>query len=51
MSFRASGGYLKLPINKKFFIPELILIFVPLQKFHPRKSIEKLNLKQFFYQL
>ena len=32
MSFCASGGYLKLPINKKFFIPELILIFVPLQK-------------------
>ena len=51
MSFCASEGNLKLPINKKFFIPELILIFVPLQKSHLRKSIEKLNLKQFFYQL
>ena len=37
MSCCASGGYLKLPINKKFFIPELILIFVPLQKFRPSK--------------
>jgi hypothetical protein len=51
MSCCVSGGYLKLPTNKKFFIPELILIFVPLQKSHLRKSIEKLNLKQFFYQL
>ena len=50
MSCCASEGYLKLPTNKKFFIPELILIFVPLQKSHLRKSIEKHNLKQFFYQ-
>jgi len=48
MSCCASGGYLNLPINKKFFIPELILIFVPLQKSHLRKSFEKLDLKHFF---
>jgi len=51
MLCHASEGYLKLPINKKFFIPELILIFVPLQKICPRKSTEKLNLKQFLNQL
>ena len=43
MSCCASEGYLKLPINKKFFIPELILIFVPLQKSRPRKPLKDLT--------
>jgi len=48
MSCHASEDYGKLPINKKFFIPGLILIFVPLQKIRPRKSSEKQTLKQIF---
>jgi hypothetical protein len=50
MSRCAFEGYLKIPINKKFFIPELILIFVPLQKIHPRKTSEKILVKQIFNQ-
>jgi hypothetical protein len=50
MSFYASVGNLNLPINKKFFIQKLILIFVPLQKIRPRKSSEKLNIKTIFNQ-
>jgi hypothetical protein len=46
----AFEGYLKISINKKFFIPELILIFVPLQKIHPLKTSDKLNVKQIFNQ-
>jgi len=41
MSLSASEGLLNSPINKKFFIQKLILIFVPLQKIHPRKAREK----------
>jgi len=51
MLFFVPGRYLKIPSNKKFFIPELILIFVPLQKIHPRKSVEKLNPKQYLTSL
>ena len=51
MSCHASEGYLKQPINKKFFIQKLILIFVPLQKIHPRKTSEKELLKRFLTSL
>ena len=51
MSCHAPEGYLKLPINKKFFIQELILIFVPLQKIRPRKTSEKELVKKIFNQL
>jgi len=47
----APEGYLNLPINKKFFITELILIFVPLQKIRPRKSSEKPNVNRFLTSL
>jgi len=51
MLCHAHEGYLKQAINKKFFITELILIFVPLQKSALENPPKKLNLKQFFYQL
>jgi len=50
MLFPASEWFLKIPTNKKFFIQKLILIFVPLQKIHPRKTSEKQLLKQIFNQ-
>jgi len=48
MSFPASEGFLNFPINKKFFIQKLILIFVPLQKIRPRKISEKTTFKTEF---
>jgi hypothetical protein len=43
----AANDYFKKPINKKFFIQKLILIFVPLQKIRlkiPAKTV----IKRFF---
>jgi len=50
MSCHVPEGCLKQAINKKFFIQKLILIFVPLQKIHPRKTSEKKTLKKIFNQ-
>ena len=51
MLCHAQKGYLKQAVNKKFFIQKLILIFVPLQKIHPRKTPEKELLKRFLTSL